>query len=108
VAPAAPPPPAVPLRLNTAIPVVHRHAMGSCQGMLAATAKGLSFETANAADAFTVAFAEMDEFEVDYLKKNLRVRKRAGRTWNFTNDSADALFVFHRDVSKTRGKLAGR
>ena len=44
---------------------------------------------------------------VDYLKKNLRVRRRGGRTWNFTNASADPLFVFHRDVSKARDRLAG-
>jgi hypothetical protein len=94
------------VRLNVTVPVVHRHAMGSCQGMLAATPKGISYETPNASDAFTLGYAELDEFEVDYLKKNLRMRRRAGKTWNFTSDNADALFVFHRDVSKARDKLA--
>ncbi|MGH9349355.1 MAG: PEGA domain-containing protein, partial [Vicinamibacterales bacterium] len=94
------------VRLNVSIPVVHRHAMGSCQGMLAATLKGMTYDTANKSDAFTLPFADLDEFEVDYLKKNLRVRRRAGKTWNFTNDSADVLFVFHRDVNKARGRLA--
>jgi hypothetical protein len=94
------------VRLNTSIPVVHRHAMGSCQGTLAASVKGLAYDTSNKADAFSLTFADLEEFEVDYMKKNLRVRRRAGKTWNFTNDSADALFVFHRDVNKAREKLA--
>lgn len=94
------------VRLNASIPVVHRHAMGSCQGMLGASVKGIAYDTSNKTDAFSMTFAELEEFEVDYLKKNLRVRRRAGKTWNFTNDSADALFVFHRDVNKAREKLA--
>jgi len=91
--------------LNASVPVVHRHAMGSCQGMLIASPKGLTYDTTNTPDAFTIAFAELDEFDVDYLKKNLRIHRRAGRTWNFTNDNADALFVFHRDVAKAKEKL---
>ena len=94
------------VRLNATLPVVHRHGMGSCQGMLQASPKGVTFDTSNEDDAFTLAFPEIDEFEIDYLKKNLRLRRRGGRTWNFTNESADALFVFHRDVAKAREKLA--
>ena len=94
------------VRLNASIPVVHRHAMGSCQGTLAASVKGITYDTSNKDDVFRLGFADLEEFEVDYLKKNLRVRRRAGKTWNFTNDSADALFVFHRDVNKAREKLA--
>jgi hypothetical protein len=94
------------VRLNASIPVVHRHAMGSCQGMLAATPRGITYDTANKSDAFTLSFGELENFEVDYLKKNLRVRRREGKTWNFTNDNADALFVFHRDVAKVRDRLA--
>jgi hypothetical protein len=94
------------VHLNEAVPVVHRHTMGSCQGTLAASPKGLSYDASNKTDGFTLAFADIDEFEMDYVKKNLRVRRRAGKTWNFTNDSADALFVFHRDVNKAREKLA--
>jgi hypothetical protein len=96
------------VRLNATIPVVHRHAMGSCQGMLAATPKGITYDTTNKGDAFTLAFAELDDFDVDYLKKNLRIRRREGKTWNFTNDNADALFVFHRDVARVRDRLATR
>ena len=94
------------VRVNATVPVIHRHAMGSCQGVLAASPKGLSYDTTNKADAFTLAFADIDAFDMDYLKKNLRVHRRTGKTWNFTNDSADALFVFHRDVDKAREKLA--
>jgi hypothetical protein len=94
------------VHLSAAVPVIHRHAMGSCQGTLTASPKGLSYDASNKTDAFALAFSDVDEFDVDYLKKNLRVRRRAGKTWNFTNDSADALFTFHRDVSKAREKLA--
>jgi hypothetical protein len=94
------------VHLNASVPVIHRHAMGSCQGLLAASPKGVSYDTPNRDDAFAVTFTDVDEFELDYLKKNLRVRRRAGRTWNFTNDNADALFAFHRDVNKAREKLA--
>jgi hypothetical protein len=94
------------VRLNTSVPVVHKHAMGSCQGTLTATVRGLSYDTANKGDGFVLTFDEIDQFDVDYLKKNLRVRRRGGKTWNFTNDNPDALFVFHRDVRKAREKLA--
>ena len=94
------------VRLNASIPVVHRHRMGSCQGTLAATTKGISYDTTNKGDAFSMPLAELDEFEVDYLKKNLRIKRREGKTWNFTNDNADVLFVFHREVAKARDRLA--
>ena len=48
------------------------------------------------------------DYIVDYLKKNLQVKQKGGKTWNFTdkNDNADALFVFHREVEAARKKLA--
>jgi hypothetical protein len=94
------------VRLNASVPVAHKHGMGSCQGTLAASVRGLSYETTNKGDGFVLTFDEIDQFDVDYLKKNLRIRRRGGKTWNFTNESADALFVFHRDVSRAREKLA--
>jgi hypothetical protein len=94
------------VQLDTAVPVIHRHAMGSCQGTLTATTKGLSYATSNKSDAFALTLEEIEEFDVDYLKKNLRIRRREGKTWNFTNDSADALFSFHKAVSTAREKLA--
>ena len=94
--------------INTKVPVVHKHGMGSCEGTLTATLDGLRYETSNKNDAFSLSYAQAEQFAVDYLQKNLRVKQRGGRTWNFTdkNDNADALFVFHRDVEAARKKLA--
>ena len=55
-----------------------------------------------------MSYAQAEQFAVDYLQKNLRVKQKGGKTWNFTdkNDNADALFVFHREVEAARKKLA--
>ena len=94
--------------LNAKVPVVHKHAMGSCNGTLSATVDGLKYDTDNKGDAFTMTYAQAEQFAVDYLKKNLQVKQKGGKTWNFTdkNDNADALFVFHREVEAARKKLA--
>ena len=96
------------VRLNTRTPVVHKHGVGNCTGMLVATVDGLAYDTTNQSDAFSIPYAQMEAFVVDYLDKNLRVKQRGGKTWNFTdrNDNADKLFVFHRDVEGARKKLA--
>ena len=94
--------------LNTRTPVVHKHGIGSCAGTLSATLDGLRYDTSNKGDAFTLPYSRVEVFSVDYLDKNLRVKERGGKTWNFTNKdaNADALFVFHRDVDAARKKLA--
>jgi hypothetical protein len=94
--------------LNTRIPVVHKHGIGNCAGTLIASLDGLRYETSNKGDAFTLPYSRVETFVVDYLEKNLRVKERGGKTWNFTNkeQNADALFVFHRDVDAARKKLA--
>jgi hypothetical protein len=94
--------------LKAKVPVVHKHGMGSCNGTLSATVDGLKYETDNKGDAFTLTYAQTEQFTVDYLKKNLQVKQKGGKTWNFTdkNDNADALFVFHREVEAARKKLA--
>ncbi len=94
--------------LKAKVPVVHKHGMGSCNGTLSATVDGLKYETDNKGDAFTLTYAQAEQFAVDYLKKNLQVKQKGGKTWNFTdkNDNADALFVFHREVEAARKKLA--
>jgi PEGA domain len=94
--------------LNARTTVTHKHAMGSCEGTLTATLDGLRYDTSNKGDAFTLPYAQVETFVVDYLNKNLRVKQRGGKTWNFTdkNDNADTLFVFHRDVEAARKKLA--
>ena len=94
--------------LNATANVVHKHAMGACDGTLTATLDGLKYDTSNKGDAFTLPYAQVETFAVDYLQKNLRVKQKGGKTWNFTdkNDNADLLFVFHRDVEAARKKLA--
>ena len=94
--------------LNARTAVTHKHGMGSCEGTLTATLDGLRYDTSNKGDAFTLPYAQVETFVVDYLNKNLRVKQRGGKTWNFTdkNDNADTLFVFHRDVEAARKKLA--
>ena len=94
--------------LNARAAVVHKHAMGSCEGQLSASLDGIRYDTSNKGDAFTLPYAQVETFSVDYLQKNLRVKQKGGKTWNFTdkNDNADVLFVFHRDVEAARKKLA--
>jgi hypothetical protein len=97
------------VRLDKRIAVSHKHGMGGCDGTLVATVDGLAYESANKNDAFTLPYAQVDSLTVDYLEKNLRVKQKGGKTWNFTDKNAanaDALFVFHRDVEAARKKLA--
>ena len=94
--------------LSAKTSVVHKHGMGSCDGTLSATLDGLKYDSSNKGDAFTLSYGQVEQFAVDYLQKNLRVKQKGGKTWNFTdkNDNADVLFVFHRDVEAARKKLA--
>lgn len=97
------------VRLNATVAVAHKHGMGGCDGTLRATVDGLSYETTNKNDAFSLPYAQVETFEINYLDKNLRVKQRGGKTWNFTDkaaENADKLFVFHRDVMAAREKLA--
>ena len=98
------------VRLNATVAVVHKHAMGSCEGRLVGATDGLRYETSNKKDAFAITFSQLESFEIDYLKKELKVKQRGGKNWNFTDKSenADKLFVFHRDVTKAREKLAAQ
>ena len=97
------------VRLNTSVGVAHKHGMGGCEGTLRATIDGLAYETSNKGDAFNLKYDQIESFEVNYLEKNLKLKQRGGRTWNFTDKAAanaDKLFVFHRDVTAAREKLA--
>ena len=95
------------VRLDARVEVVHRHRFGSCSGTLRADLAGLHYET-DGDDAFSIPFAELEEHAVDYLEQTLTVKRRGGRTYNFTDEqeTADALFVFHRDVERARERLA--
>jgi len=88
------------VKLDEAVGVVHKHRMGSCSGQLRATAAGLRYESSDPKDTFNAPFANLAEFKVDYLQKNLRVKLKGGRTYNFTEPTgnADGLYVFHQKV----------
>ena len=96
------------VRLDATLAVVHKHRMGSCQGRLVATADGIRYETAEKDDAFTASLNDLEAFQVDYQDKNLRLKLRKGKQFDFTDPdgNADRLFVFHRDVEKARQRLA--
>ncbi len=99
------------VRLDASVAVVHKHGIGgACEGKLVGTVNGLRYDTSNKKDAFTIPFGGLEAFEIDYLKKELKVKQKGGKTWNFTDKSenADKLFVFHRDVTKAREKLAAQ
>jgi hypothetical protein len=96
------------VRLNATVAVVHKHRMGSCAGQLLATPQGLRYETADREDRFDIPLSDIETFAVDYQEKNLRVKVRKGKQYNFTDPdgNSDRLFVFHRDVEKVRQRLA--
>lgn len=95
------------VKLDATIAVVHKHAIGSCTGTLHAAPQGLTYDTANKADAFTAALTNLETFTVDYLAKNLRVKIKGGKTYNFTDPDGDVnrLYLFHQDVDKARQRL---
>lgn len=85
--------------LYESVPVFHKHSFGDCDGTLIADATGIRYETDHK-DAFAIPFDALERFEVDYIKKNMNLKVRKGRNYNFTetNGDADALFVFHKNV----------
>jgi hypothetical protein len=93
------------VRLDEALAVKHKHGLGSCHGRLVATTDGLRYETDDEKDAFSLPFSSLEPLEVDYLDKNLRVKVRNGRTYNFTTDDADDLLTFQRAVEEARARL---
>jgi hypothetical protein len=93
------------VRLDERIDVVHKHGVGSCRGRLVATTAGLRYEADKAGDSFDLPFASLEPLQVDYLKRNLRVKQKDGKTWNFTADSADALLAFQKAVEKARQRM---
>jgi PEGA domain len=95
------------VRLDAKADVVHKHGIGSCRGTLVATPQGLRYDTTNRGDAFAVPLTNLEMFQVDYLEKNLKVKIKGGKQYNFTDPmgNADSLFVFQRDVDKARQRL---
>lgn len=95
------------VRLDAKLDIVHKHRLGACKGRLIATPQGLRYETTDKDDTFAAPLVDLETFDVDYLQKNLRVKTRKGKLFNFTDPegNADRLFVFHRDVEKARERL---
>lgn len=95
--------------LNAAVPVVHKHRLGSCEGRLTADLKGVRYAPTTGDDGFHAPLAGLETFAVDYQDKQLRLKVKGGKSFTFTTKAANAdpLFVFHRDVEKARKKLAG-
>ena len=93
------------VRLDERVDVVHKHGMGSCRGRLLATTAGLRYEADKAGDSFEAPFPSLEPLQVDYLDRNLRVKKKGGKTWNFTAESADALLAFQKAVEKARQRM---
>jgi len=94
------------VRLDESLAVTHKHGLGSCRGRLVATTEGLRYESDNSKDSFSLPLSQLEPLEVDYLKKNLRVKQRGGRTYNFTADEADVLLSFQKAVENARDRLA--
>jgi hypothetical protein len=96
------------VRLEQRVEVEHKRAFGSNDGVLTADPAGLRFESENSKDSFGVPFEQLEDFAIDYMRDNLKVKLRGGRTYNFTSRSGDPdeLFVFHREVEAARSRLA--
>ncbi len=92
---------------DVSVDVVHKHTFGSCRGRLYATPDGLRYKASKADDGFSAPLAAVEELQIDYPKKSLRVKLREGRTYNFTHPAGDvdALLVFAQAVDKARRRL---
>jgi PEGA domain-containing protein len=97
-----------PVRLAASLEVVHKHGIGSCRGRLSATPAGLRYAATKGDDGFDVPLASVERLEADYLKKQLTVKLRGGRTYNFTEPggSADALVSFQQAVARAQSRQA--
>lgn len=90
------------IRLDVRVDATHKHGVGSCTGTLSASPQGIKYVTSHAADAFDAPLADIAALDLDFLAKNLRLRLKSGKTYNFTETGggADQLYAFHRDVNK--------
>lgn len=95
------------VRLDQKIAVVHKHRIGSCSGTLIATPDGIRYETTNKDDGFSVPLTTLETFTADFLQKNLKLKIRQGKSYDFTDPTgkADALYLFHQEVEKVRKRL---
>ena len=98
------------IRLDQSIPVTHKHGIGSCAGRLLATPEGLRYQTDHKNDGFSAPLTALETFKVDFLAKNLKVKIKGGRSYDFTDPGgkADPLYLFHQAVEKARLKQVAR
>lgn len=91
--------------LNESVRVIHKHRFGKCNGTLIADRAGIRYQTDHK-DGFVIPYASLERFEVDYIEKNMNLKVRKGKNYNFTGQSgnADGLFVFHKNVQSFRGR----
>ena len=95
--------------LESAVQVVHKHRLGSCEGRLSADLAGLRYAPTSGDDAFHAPLRGVQTLAVDYEEKMLRLKLKSGKSFSFTTKAANAdpLLAFHRDVEKVRKKVAG-
>ena len=95
------------IRLDRRVDVTHRHRLGSCEGTLIATPRGVRYETARAEDAFSAPLARIERLEADYVQRSLTIGVAGGRTFNFRapEGNADDLYSFYQDVGKARQRV---
>ena len=91
--------------LTRVSPLPHR--FGSCQGRLVVDNGGVRFQTTHR-DAFSVAYLDIEMFEVDPGPRTLRIKLRGGRGYTFRSDIGPEgqLSAFHAAVSQLRTTLA--
>jgi hypothetical protein len=95
------------IRLDQRVTVEHKHRMGSCSGTLIATPDGVRYQTSHKEDAFSVSLQNIETFTADFLQKNLKLKIRGGKTYEFTDPSgkAEAIYLFHQEVDKVRQRV---
>ena len=95
------------LQLDERVEVVHKHSLGSCRGTLKASPNGLTYDTKNTEDVFTVPLTNPDVFAVNYVEKNLKVKLKGGKTYTFAepDGTAEKLYAFHQAVEKARQRM---
>ena len=91
--------------LNEAVAVKHKHriGIGSCEGVLRASAGTLEYDSPHK-DAFSVALSEVESFSLG--KEDLSVKVRGGGSYKFNerNDNPAALASFHERVAPSLAK----
>ncbi len=91
--------------LNESVAVKHKHriGIGSCDGVLRASAAMLEYDSPHK-DAFSVALSDMESFSLE--KESLSIKVRDGKSYKFNerNDNHAALASFHERVASSLAK----